>query len=109
MPTDWKIYVIMCIGVAIVMAGLVLVARMLRGKVKVSKDALIIGEDHQCTKGPTLERIVTSIDLLLAGQVVHLDWILKQGANGYTKETRDKIAANATAWQEFLIKKGVGE
>lgn len=109
MPTDWKIYGIMCIAVLIIMAGLVLIARLLRGRIKVGKGSVIIGPEHLCTKAPTLERIVTSIDLLLAGQVVHLDWILKQGANGYTKETRDKIAANAQAWQEFLIKKGVGE
>jgi hypothetical protein len=109
MPSDWKVYAFMCIGVLIIMIGLIAIARMLRGRVKMSKGSLEIGEDHTCTKGPLFERIVTSLDLIMSGQVVQLDWILKQGANGNTKDTRDKIADNANAWLEFLIKKGVRE
>jgi hypothetical protein len=109
MANDWKVWAFICIGVLIIMAGLVAIARMLRGRLKVGKGSLEIGDEHGCTKGPLFERIVTSLDLLMSGQVVQLDFILKQGANGNTKETRDKIAANANAWQEFLIKKGVME
>jgi len=109
MPTDWRAWAFICIGVFIIMTGLVIIARMLRGRVKVKKGSIEIGDEHGCTKGPLFERILTSLDLVMSGQVVQLDWILKQGANGNTKETRDKIANNANAWQEFLIKKGVME
>jgi len=109
MPTDWKVWGFICIAVLFVMVGLAIIAKILRGHIKVSKGAVEIGEDHECTKGPLFERIVTSLDLLMSGQVAQLDFILNQGADANTKETRDKIANNANAWQEFLIKKGVRE
>ena len=109
MPDDWRVWGFISVSVLIIMLGLIAIARTLQGKVKVSKGSVEIGQEHECTKGALFERIVTSLDLLMSGQVVQLDWILKQGANGNTKETRDKIADNANAWQEFLIKKGVRE
>jgi hypothetical protein len=109
MPQDWKAWAFISIGVFIIMTGLVLIAKILRGHVKLSKGSVEIMNEHDCTKGPLFERIVTSLDLLMTGQVAQLDFILKQGANGNTQETRDKIAKNANAWQEFLISKGVRE
>lgn len=112
MPTEWKAWVAIgvsvCIAVLIIMLGLILIARILRGfSGKKGGASFTLGAEHECRQEPLLKRMVIAQDLQMAGSVALLDWAIKQGANGNTATIRDKIAKNAGAFQEFLINKGV--
>ena len=112
MPTDWKAWAFMFGSVFLVMVGLVVITALLAGAVarrgiRFKKGGLQIGAEHECSKGSLFERIMVSLDLLQSGVVAVLDWAIKSGANANTQEIRDALVENATAYQRFLIKKGV--
>lgn len=113
LPTDWKAWAFILASVFLVMVGLVAITALLAGAVarrgiRFKKGDVMIGAEHECTKGSLFERIMVSLDLLQSGVVAVLDWAIKSGANANTQEIRDALVENATAYQRYLIKKGVG-
>lgn len=111
---DWKSWIAIgcsaCMVVFIVMVGLNLLARTLKGfRGRMGDKSISIGADHECKQEDLLARMNVRISLLAAGIIALLDHAISQGANGPTARIRDSLIENSDNWQEFTAKKVVAQ